>query len=322
MELTKQPNDRGGHTGTVAHGFGIRMPSAAVVLIKMSTSTDGGRTWGTAKNTANNATGLGGQPVVQPNGTVVVPANNANESAIIAFTSTNGGASWGSTVTVARVTDHTVAGSLRTGPLPSAEIDGTGKVYVVWQDCRFRKRCFANDIVLTTSTDGTTWSSVARIPIDATNSGVDHFIPGLAVDKATAGTTAHLSLTYYYYSNTSCTTATCQLNVGSVSSTNGGTSWTAGGQLAGPMTLTWLPNTTQGYMVGDYISSSFAGSTAHPVFAVANANSGTVFDQGMYTPASGVRSAAGRLATTSVDDHPVPDAAADHAASRAPLTRR
>src|SRR4051794_28245924 len=79
--------------------------NAAGDRLKMSTSTDGGLTWGPGLNTGNTATGLGGQPVVQPNGTVIVPASNAFESAIIAFSSTNGGASWSSTVTVAAVAD-------------------------------------------------------------------------------------------------------------------------------------------------------------------------------------------------------------------------
>ena len=39
----------------------------------MSTSTDGGLTWGPAIRAGAPATGLGGQPLVQPNGTVVVP---------------------------------------------------------------------------------------------------------------------------------------------------------------------------------------------------------------------------------------------------------
>ena len=112
----------------------------------MSTSTDGGATWGSAKQTGNAATGLGGQPVVQPNGTVIVPSANANETAIIAFSSSNGGSSWSSTTSIATVKTHSVAGSLRTGPLPSAEVDGSGKVYVVWQDCRFRKRCASNEL--------------------------------------------------------------------------------------------------------------------------------------------------------------------------------
>src|SRR5205085_1934084 len=41
--------------------------------IYMSTSADGGLTWGARKKPADSATGLGGQPVVQPNGTVIVP---------------------------------------------------------------------------------------------------------------------------------------------------------------------------------------------------------------------------------------------------------
>ena len=44
-------------------------------LIQMSTSTDGGLTWGPALPTANNAHGIGGQPLVQPNGNVIVPIN-------------------------------------------------------------------------------------------------------------------------------------------------------------------------------------------------------------------------------------------------------
>ena len=61
-------------------------------LLKMSTSTDGGHTWSAA---ATNGSGvIGGQPVVRPDGTVIVPIDNANSSAMGAFNSTNGGASW------------------------------------------------------------------------------------------------------------------------------------------------------------------------------------------------------------------------------------
>jgi hypothetical protein len=236
---------------------------------------------------------IGGQPVVQPNGTVVVPIENANETALLAFISTNGGASWNSTITVTSVNHHTDAGSIRSGALPTVEIDGAGTVYVVWSDCRFERSCKANDLVMTTSTNGTSWSAVVRIPADAKGSGVDHFIPGLAVDKSTSGSTAHLGLAYYYYPVSSCSTSTCQLDVGFISSTNGGSTWSAKTQLAGPMTLTWLANTSQGFMVGDYISTSFANGTAHPVFVVANPNSGSVFDEAMYSPSSGLAIVAG-----------------------------
>lgn len=290
--------------------------------IYMSTSTDGGLTWGPRKKPANNATGIGGQPLVQPSGKVIVPIDNANETALLAFNSTDGGATWSSTQTITTISSHTVAGSLRTGPLPSAEIDAAGKVYVVWQDCRFRSGCKSNDIVMTTSTNGTTWTAVSRIPIDTTGSTVDHFIPGLAVDSTTSGSTAKLALAYYYYPSRSCTASTCQLNVGYVSSANGGTSWTAPTQLVGPMTLSWLPNTSQGRMVGDYISTSYAGGTAHPVFTNAVAPVGSVFNQAMVTPSTGLATAAGSFVVTSSGDHAIPNAASDHAAPQAPIVTR
>jgi hypothetical protein len=170
-------------------------------------------------------------------------------------------------------------------------------VYVVWQDCRFESGCPANDLVMSTSTNGTSWSAVTRVPIDAVGSGADHFIPGLAVDKTTSGGSAHLGLTYYFYPSASCSTSTCQLDVGFISSTKGGSTWGAATQLAGPMTLTALPLTSQGYMVGDYISTSFNNTgTAHGVFAVGNTVSGktctlgdiTSCDEAMNTNASGL----------------------------------
>ena len=286
----------------------------------MSTSSDGGLTWGVRLKTANNATGIGGQPVVQPNGTVVVPVDNANETALLAFNSIDGGLSWSATTTITTIASHTVAGGLRTGPLPSAEIDAAGKVYVVWQDCRFRRGCKSNDIVMTTSMDGTTWTPVIRIPIDGTNSGIDHFIPGLAVDNTTSGASAKLALAYYFYPTANCKVSTCQLDVGYVSSITGGSSWSAPTQIAGPMALSWLPNTTQGRMVGDYISTSYAGGTAHPVFTLAAAPTGATFQQFMYSPAAGLFS--GAAVVNAGGEHPVPGAASDHASPNSPIVRR
>jgi len=256
-------------------------------LVQMSTSSDGGNTWSSGQATADNASGLGGQPLVQPNGTVVVPFLSSGllglASSISAFTSTDGGGSWNSSVTIASQTDHQVA-SIRTEPLPSAEIDSAGKVYVAWQDCRFESGCSANDIVMSTSTDGNTWSAVQRIPTDAVGSNVDHFIPGLAVDPSTSGSTAHLALAYYYYPNANCSTSTCQLEVGFVSSVEGGKSWSTNTTLTpSAMNLTWLANTTDGYMVGDYISTSFSDGKAFPLFITASAPSGSQLNEALFT---------------------------------------
>jgi hypothetical protein len=246
------------------HGAGNRL--------EMSTSTDGGATW--SAPATNNTGVIGGQPVVRPDGTVIVPIANANETAVGAFNSTNGGASWSAVTTIATIRHHAVAGSLREGPLPSAEIDGSGTVYVAWTDCRFRRSCKTNDIVLSHSLNaaGTSWSSVSRVPIDGTNSGIDHFIPGLAVNKATSGGTAQLGLTYYFYPSRST-----QLSVGFISSNNAGGTWSAPQTVAGGMPSTWVANTSQGRMVGDYISTSYGSDNlAHGVFATATApTSGT-----------------------------------------------
>ncbi len=242
-------------------------------LIQMSTSTDGGQTWGAALPTANNAHGIGGQPLVQPNGTVIEPINGfaGVNFLMLSFTSADGGASWSKTNIIARVGFHHAAGGIRDSiPLPSAEMDASGKAYAVWQDCHFEPTCNASDLVLSTSTDGKSWSKLTRIPLDPRGSGVDHFFPGLAVDRSTSGSSAHLAVTFYFYPNANCTAATCQLDVGTSTSADGGATWTSNTQVAGPMTLSWLPNTTQGRMVADYISTSFVGS-AFPAFAVATA---------------------------------------------------
>lgn len=281
-------------------------------LIWMSTSTDGGLTWNAASNTANLATGIGGQPVVQPNGTVIVPIESANGSEMLSFTSTDGGQNWSAAVTISPITDHLVAAILRTSALPSAAIDASGKVYAIWQDCRFRTGCSSNDLVMSTSTDGTTWTAPARIPIDPLTSTVDHFIPGLTVEPATSGSTAHLALTYYFYGSANCTASTCALYAGFISSPDGGNTWTTPTTLAGPMSVAWLPNTFSGLMVGDYVATAFSGGKAFAIFAAAQTNSGTLFDEPMYSTTTGLPAAQESAALISAGEQPVPDAHSDH----------
>jgi hypothetical protein len=90
--------------------------------IMMSTSTDGGLTWGPAKTSADNVFGSGAEPLVQPNGQVVVPFLG---SGMQAFTSTDGGTSWNSSFTIANVNTFQGNSSLRSVglPFPSTGID-------------------------------------------------------------------------------------------------------------------------------------------------------------------------------------------------------
>jgi len=279
--------------------------------VEMSTSTDGGQTWSSAF-IVQNAIGLGGQPVVQTNGTAVVPFLSFN-GGIGFYTSTNGGKNWGNVGTIASVSDHGIAGDLRAVyDLPSAEVDGAGTVYVVWWDCRFRSGCSSNDLVFSKSSDAKNWSSPSRIPIDPVSSTIDHFLPGLAVDPTTSGSSAHLAVTFYFYPVANCSDATCKLGVGFISSQDGGNSWAKGKILGQGMNNSWLPDTSLGRMVGDYISTSFVNGKAFGVFAGALPLSGGKFREATYTPKVGMLEEGAGPLLTSVNDKPVPNAKSDH----------
>jgi hypothetical protein len=251
--------------------------------LKISSSTDGGLTW-TARPAPNIGV-IGGQPLVQPSGTVIIPIDNASETSLGALVSTNGGGSW-TVVTITSITAAKDPGGIVSGPLPSAEIDGAGKVFVTWEDCRFRAACTTNDLVYVTSSDGIHWSAVQRIPIDSLTSTVDHLIPGIGVDKLTSGPGAHISVTYYFFPNVSCTFTTCQLFAGSISSSNGGGNWNPAVTLRGPMSLNLFPVLGQGRFLGDYISTSFAGDgTSHGAVIAAGPPPGTdTFNVALYDP--------------------------------------
>jgi hypothetical protein len=275
----------------------------------MSTSHDGGLTWSAGISSSDHAGGLGGEPVVQPNGTVIVPFLGG---AIDAFRSTDGGKTWSSTVVVSGINVHGEDGNMRSfADLPSGGVDAAGKVYVVWWDCRFRTGCSSNDIVMSTSIDGKKWSAVSRIPIDRIKSTVDHFIAGIGVDPATSGSKAHLTIVYYYYPLSACGNS-CKLDVGFVTSKDGGKSWTAGKQLAGPMQLTWLPLSDAGYMVADYIGVTYTNGNPRGIFAVAKAPSRGLLNEGMYTTKEPLFASAEDPLFSSKGEKPVRGAKSDH----------
>jgi hypothetical protein len=241
-------------------------------LILMSTSSDGGHTWSKPQTTADQAQGIGGQPLVQSNGTVVVPISSMDGSHLLSFISTDGGKSWSKTTVIAPISGYT---------LSTAAIDGANTIYVVWVDCRFEKQCIPqgsaddavllagarqDDLVMSTSSDGVHWSVPRFIPVDPPGSGIEHTITGLGVDPNTWGGAAHLALTFYYHPAT-CT-GDCPYSVGFVSSEDGGKHWTPKIQLAGPMNLSWLPAGRN--KVGDYISTVFCNGLAFPFFSIAD----------------------------------------------------
>jgi hypothetical protein len=277
--------------------------------VLISVSSDGGQTWGPGLASSDHAGGSGGEPLVQPSGTVIVPFEG---SGIDVFSSTNGGQSWGKSQQIANINSHLDAGGIRNPNLPSAGIDGAGNLYVVWSDCRFRIGCKENDIVMSTSANGKTWTAVTRIPIDPTTSTVDHFLPGIGIDPTTSGSSAHITIVYYYYPVSNCTSTTCQLEVGFTTSTDGGATWTAGAKVAGPMKLGWLPVSDLGPMVADYIAVSYINGNAFGVFANATAPSGSTLEEAMYTTKSPLPAPGSAPRYSGKADTPVPGAHSDH----------
>jgi hypothetical protein len=76
------------------------------------------------------------------------------------------------------------------------------------------------------------------------------------------------------------------------SSLDNGRTWSDPEVLAGPMQLAWLVPTTQGVMVGDYISTSFLAGQQRvlPAFAVGFPPSGAAdFDEPMFSAIEKVR---------------------------------
>ena len=281
-------------------------------LLYMSTSHDGGQTWSTPQTTQGNDYGIGGNPIVQPNGTAVVPFADFN-GGMSSFISTNGGQSWTAAVSIANAPSHGEAGGLRSAGLPSAAIDGAGTVYTSWSDCSFESGCAANDIVYSSSTDGVHWTSKVRIPMDPIGSGIDHFINGMGIDIRTSGSTAHMAMTYYYYPVSNCGSS-CQLIAGFTLSTDGGNTWTAARALSHPMQLSWLPQTFSGRMVADYVATIYpAGGRAFPIYAIALQPQNGLFNQAIYTDGYGfTASEMYEPRFSSAGEKPIPGIKSDH----------
>jgi hypothetical protein len=267
--------------------------------LAVSVSTDGGLTWSRALS-LREFDGTAWQPVVQPNGTVVVPY--LGTSAIESVRSTDGGASFGGHVRVSSLASSNPIG-IRAGPLPSAEVDGDGHVYVAWPDCRFRNGCSGvdpgerNDLVLSSSRDGLSWTAPVRVRTGAATGVLDHLVPGLAVDVTASGASARLALAYYTLSPAGCRGDACLLSASLVSSADSGRSWSAPLQLARPTPVTALAQSNRGRFVGDYISTSFvAGGVAVPVFSAAFATFDGSFHQGVFATPVGPLPAAPEVA--------------------------
>jgi hypothetical protein len=231
-------------------------------------SDDGGQTWSAPVRATTVLVGT--QPVILPNGNLVVVAGDyrgeeALQGAIVAVRSTDGGATF-QRFTVSDL-QSAADDPMRAISLPSLDVDSNGTIYAAWHDCRFRPGCNENDIVISTSTDGATWTPPTRVPTVPVGSTESDFIPGLGADPANPG---HLGLVYAYFQSGSCKQGAGTLGIAFTQSIDGGKTWAKAQRLdALPMKMSWLPRAEGGRMVGDYFSTAFAAGRVVPVFALA-----------------------------------------------------
>jgi hypothetical protein len=259
--------------------------------IRTRVSTTGGLTWSApVVSVPVNELGFenGAQPVVQPDGTLVIVYALAaggehfadpTANQIQAVRSKDGGRTFSAPVTVARVQAEDVRG-IRAPTLPGAAADAGGTTYVVWGDCRFREDCSDDDMVVSHSRNGLAWTPAERVPLVDPASDQQVFVPGLGVDPTKTGRLAVVA----YTQPESCSSETCHgIDAVFASSRNGGRTWTAPRRLnAEPMAISSLPDAGLGVMLGDYVALSYVRGKPVPVFALALDPFGGRFREAIY----------------------------------------
>jgi BNR repeat-like domain len=233
-------------------------------------SVDGGSSW---SGEGPIASSLGNPnsafPVVRPDGRlVVVFREGTSQLALGSAYSVDGGRTFSGTSRVALVKPF-LPPSFRgvSAIVPSVVVGAGGRLYAVWQSCRFRPGCRGNDLVLSRSSNGVRWTAPTRVPLDRRT---DHVIPGLGIASTRAGRPVRLGLAYYTIANEPCLPARCRIAPYFVSSPNGGRTWSRALRLQAPMRFTWLAQSPAGEaFVADNIGTAFYGSTAWPAFTAA-----------------------------------------------------
>jgi hypothetical protein len=242
-------------------------------------SSDGGKTWsaqtGWMVPPALHDAANGVQPVVRPNGVLVIPFSvfepgGSTLNQMAATRSLDGGVTFTSAAHVAELAAVDVF-ELRVAPLPSVAIDAGGTIYLSWSDCRFVDQCNANGIVISRSADGVTWTAPAAVPAGGRGDTVNHFLPGLAARGS--GSRAQLALAYYSAPQPTGCNYSCYASIDAwlSRSDDGGRTWRAPVRLTSePVHSNWLADTGLGRMLGDYISTSWVGAKPIPVLPLAS----------------------------------------------------
>jgi hypothetical protein len=207
--------------------------------LALQRSDDGGRTW--SAPIAMQISNTGVLPVTLPTGRLAIVFWSAG-TGMVSVTSADGGATLDPPVTISQLRARD-SRPFRGPPLIAADADAQGRVVAVWQDCRFRAGCSANDVVLARSADGTAWSEPVAI-----TSGRNAVLPTIGIEPRSG----RLAVAYYVIQRNG-------IDLELITSADGNR-WTAPRRLnPRRMPLEWMPRTTLGRMLADYIGVTWVG---------------------------------------------------------------
>lgn len=225
-------------------------------------SDDGGRTWSAPVTLRLPVTGV--IPVVQPDGRLVLPFWSGR-TGMVSVKSTDGGVTLDQPVVISTLSARN-ARPFRAPPLIAADVERSGTVLAAWQDCRFRTGCAANDVVVSRSADGKTWTT--PVPI---TSGRNVVLPTIGVEPGTG----RLAIAYYVIQRNG-------IDAELITSADGAR-WSSPQRLnARRMPLEWMPQTTLGRMLADYIGVSWVRGRPLVVLALASPTRGGEPRQAIY----------------------------------------
>ncbi len=229
----------------------------------------------------------GSDPIVLPNGDVVVTFNNGNtpagnpNSQQLSVRSTDGGVTWSKPVKVGndiiapasaacdfgRGPEQCIQGPrVRTNDFPRIAVDHSngknrGNLFVVWQDYRFGEY----DIILSVSTDGgKTWKESTK-PVNPSK-GSDHYFP--AIDVAQRGGSGDGSLVAVSYYRSPKPTTPAQIGtLGQEYFISGGFGKNTPYDHERIARMSPAPDGIQAGFNGDYSGLVVTGNTAHPFWS-------------------------------------------------------
>jgi hypothetical protein len=195
---------------------------------------------------------------------VVVYLWEVRPFAIAASRSADGGASFATPVRISDIDASCSSRGLRAFPLPSADVDASGRVWATWHSCR-GSGTRTNDVFAASSADGASWS--VATPVTAGRDGV---LPAIGIDASTG----RIAIAYMRNRPSGVDVELVQSRA---------VGWGSPQRLSAQnMPLTWMPDTTSGRMLGDYISVHYAGGRPLVVWVLASEPVGSSLRQAIY----------------------------------------